>query len=61
MKENNLKIAQKDIEDALAAIETMEETITDEKISKEALKEKFLILTEKLQELESILKEEGIL
>lgn len=61
MKENNLKIAQQDIEDALNAIETMEKNINDEAVSKDTLKEKFIFLTEKLQELESILKEEGIL
>jgi len=61
MKETNLKIAQQDIEDALSAIETLEKEIDGECMSKDCLKEKFLILSNKLQELEQILKEEGII
>jgi len=61
MKETNLKLAQQDIEDALSAIETLEKEIDDECMSKDCLKEKFIFLSTKLQELEQILKDEGIL
>ena len=61
MKETSLKLAQQDIEEALSAIEYMEESITNQNLPKEVLKEKFVFLAEKVQELESILKEEGIL
>ncbi|KZL89996.1 hypothetical protein [Clostridium magnum] len=61
MKETNLKLAQKDIDEALSVIESMEESLTTQSLSKDTLKEKFVFLAEKVQQLESILKEEGIL
>lgn len=61
MKENNLKLAQKDIDEALVTIESMEKTLVKEDISKDDIKEKFVFLTTKIQELEQILKDEGIL
>ncbi|MBP1743510.1 MAG: hypothetical protein H6Q58_488 [Firmicutes bacterium] len=61
MKEINLIAAQKDIEDALSAIETMEEILKNETPSKDSIKEKFVFLSGKVQQLENILKEEGIL
>lgn len=61
MKETNLKLAQQDIEEALNAVENMEEKLKDTSVSKDDLKDKFVVLCEKLQELENILKEEGIL
>jgi hypothetical protein len=61
MKETNLKLAQKDIDEALSVIESMEERLTNQSLSKDVLKEKFVFLAEKVQQLESILKEEGIL
>ena len=62
MKESNLKLAQKDIDEALKAVEEMEACITsDTGSSKEELKEKFVQLTSKVQRLEDILKSEGIL
>ncbi|QAA30664.1 hypothetical protein [Clostridium manihotivorum] len=60
MDENNLKLAQQDIEEALAAVEEIEKSI-DENESKDGLKKKFIVLTEKVQQLEDILKTEGIL
>ena len=61
MKETNLKLAQKDIDDALKAVEEMENCIIQgtEKIT--ILKEKFMTLSEKVQKLENLLKTEGIL
>jgi len=61
MKETNLKLAQKDIDEALSVIESMETSLTTQSLSKDTLKEKFVFLAEKVQKLESILKEEGIL
>ncbi|MHC1720192.1 MAG: hypothetical protein AB9844_05840 [Clostridiaceae bacterium] len=61
MKESNLNAAQKDIEEALMVIETMEEILKDKSMSKDTIKEKFVFLSGKVQQLENILKEEGIL
>lgn len=61
MKENSLKLAQKDIDEALVTIESMEKTLVEEDLSKVDIKEKFVFLTVKIQELEQILKDEGIL
>jgi len=60
MKEANLKLAQKEIDDALEAVDEIV-TILDSNKEKKVVKEKFLLLNSKLQELENILKEEGIL
>lgn len=61
MKEENLKLAQQDIEEALKDVEDMEKDIDSNTISKDVLKEKFFSLSEKVQKLEDILKVEGIL
>jgi len=61
MKETSLKLAQKDIDEALSVIQSMEESLITQSLSKDTLKEKFVFLAEKVQKLESILKEEGIL
>lgn len=61
MKEENLKIAQKDIDDALKTVDDIVNVIDTDEVSKDLLKEKFVTLTEKVQELENILKVEGIL
>lgn len=61
MKESNLKLAQKDIDEALQTVEDMVNFIDDTDLPKEMLREKFLTLTEKVQELENILKIEGII
>lgn len=61
MKEDNLKILQKDIDEALETIDNMEKNLKNEDFSKELVKEKFNFLSQKLQDLENILKSEGIL
>lgn len=61
MKEGNLKQVQKDINEALETIESMEANLKSEDLIKDGVKEKFLFLTEKLTELENILKSEGII
>ena len=61
MKESNLKLAQKDIDEALKAVEEMESYIDEGKEKNNLLKEKFITLTEKVQKLENLLRTEGIL
>lgn len=61
MKEANLKLAQEDINAALEAVEDIEKVINDESVEKDVLKEKFVALSEKVQQLENLLKIEGIL
>lgn len=61
MKEQNLKQAQLDIDEALCTIETLEENLKLDSISEDVIKNNFLHLTEKLNEIERVLKEEGIL
>ena len=61
MKEANLKLAQEDINAALEAVQDIEKVINDESVEKDVLKEKFVALSEKVQQLENLLKTEGIL
>ena len=61
MKEANLKLAQEDINAALEAVEDIEKFINDESVEKDVLKEKFVALSEKVQQSENLLKTEGIL
>ena len=61
MKEANLKLAQEDINAALEAVEDIEKDNNDESVEKDVLKEKFVALSEKVQQLENLLKTEGIL
>ena len=61
MKEDNLKLAQKGIDDALDTIEALEKTIKDVPVSKDILKKSFYTLLKKVDEIEDILKNEGIL
>lgn len=61
MKESNLKLAQQDIDDALKTVEEIEVYVNKNSEEKEVLKEKFVSLSEKVQKLEDILKNEGIL
>ena len=56
MKEANLKLAQEDINSALEAVEDIEKVINDESVEKDVLKEKFVALSEKVQQLENLLK-----
>ncbi|MBL4936379.1 hypothetical protein JK636_11460 [Clostridium sp. YIM B02515] len=61
MQEEKLKLLQKDIDEALETIENMEDGLKNEGLSTDVVKEKFLYLSQKLEELETILKSEGIL
>lgn len=61
MNEKNLKLAQQDIDEALKTVECLEKKLDLNELSKDVLKEQFINLTEKVYELENILKNEGIL
>jgi len=61
MKEDNLKLAQKGIDDALDTVEALEKTIKETPLKNNILKESFYILSKKVDEIEDILKSEGIL
>ena len=61
MNSKNLQLAQNEIDAALEAVEFMERALDESSFSKDNLKENFLKLTSKVQELEDILKDEGIL
>lgn len=61
MKENNLQLAQKDIDEALCTIEKLEKSIQENILSEDFVKKNFLELTKKMQEIENLLKKEGIL
>lgn len=61
MNEDNLKLAQQEVENALKAVENLEQILDSNDLSKEVLKEQFVSLTKKVQDLENILKTEGIL
>ena len=53
MKESNLKLAQKDIDDALKTVEEMENCISEGNEKNNIIKEKFMTLTEKVQKFEN--------
>lgn len=61
MKEDNLKLAQKGIDDALDTIESLEKTIKEMPNPQNILKESFYTLSKKVDEIEALLKHEGIL
>ena len=48
MKESNLKLAQKEIDEALKAVEEMESYINEGNEENAILKQKFMTLTEKV-------------
>ncbi len=61
MNETSLKHAQKEIDEALSTIEKLEENIKLNSASDEMIKENFISLAKKVQEIETVLKDEGIL
>ncbi|MDV3426864.1 MAG: V-type ATPase subunit a family protein [Bacillota bacterium] len=60
MENSNLEQAKSDIEEALSAIDSIMEELNQNN-EKKVIKERFLELTEKLDHIEQVLKEEGIL
>ncbi len=61
MKEDRIKQAQQEINEALETVENIENNLAKDPLSKKDLKEKFLKLNEKVNELEILLKTEGII
>ena len=61
MNDNSLKHAQKEIDEALSTIEKLEENLKNEGLSDNEIKENFLTLSKKVQEIEEVLKSEGSL
>lgn len=61
MKENTLIEAKQDIDEALNAITEIEKGLADKSVHKELIKENFEVLIKKMNKIEDILKEEGIL
>ena len=61
MKDESIKLAQQDIDEALKTVEDLESCISSDDLSKEIIKEKFQSLTNKVQKLECLLKDEGVL
>ena len=61
MKEDILKLAQQEIDEALAAVENIESNLSDKEPSRDDLKAKFIKLNEKVNELENLLKSQGII
>ncbi|OBR91749.1 MULTISPECIES: hypothetical protein [Clostridium] len=61
MKENTLNLAQQDIDEALSVIESLEKAIMRDSSQNQVLKDKFHLLYDKVNELENILKSEGII
>jgi len=61
MKEDKIKLAQKGIDDALDSIDVLEETMKLTPLPKDILKENFDSLSKKVEEIEELLKSEGIL
>ena len=61
MEEKYLELAKKDIEEALKLVDDMELVLNEDDAPKGIIKEKFNFLSKKVQELENILKQEGIL
>lgn len=61
MKNESIKLAQQDIDEALKTVEDLEKAISGSDFSKDVLREKFETLTVKVTNLETLLKDEGIL
>lgn len=61
MNESSIKQAQKEIDEALSTIEKLEENIKTNSISDDIIKQNFISLSNKVREIEAVLKHEGIL
>ena len=61
MKEDMMKKAQIDIDEALETVESLEKSIDSDNFSKSDLKDKFIKLNEKVNELEDLLRSQGII
>lgn len=61
MNGNSLKLAQKEVDEALDAIKAMEDGLDNKSLCKDSVKKNFMLLSEKVEHLEVLLKQEGIL
>lgn len=61
MNKESLDLAKQKIDEALITVEAMEKDFDSKIISDKNVKEQFVFLSEKVQQLEKILKQEGIL
>lgn len=61
MNEKSLITAKKDVDDALETVEKIEGMLNDPALTKEYIKDRFDYLSDKVKQLEDILKDEGIL
>ncbi len=61
MKQNTLNLAKQDIDEALSIIENLEKALMRGSSQNQVLKDKFHLLYDKVNELENILKSEGII
>jgi hypothetical protein len=61
MNELSLKLAQKDIDEALKIVEEIQKELRVTELPELKIKGKFLNLSEKVEQLENILKKEGII
>ena len=57
MKESNLKLAQKDIDDALKAVEEMENCINEGNEKNNIIKEKFIYFNRKSTKIRKLIKD----
>lgn len=61
MNKESLDLAKQKIDEALITVEAMEKDFDSKIISDKDVKEQFVFLSEKVHQLEKILKQEGIL
>ena len=61
MNENSLKLAQREVDEALEAIKAMEDGLDNESLCKDTVKKNFMLLSSKVEHLEELLRKEGIL
>ncbi|MFT8316145.1 MAG: hypothetical protein ABF633_18120 [Clostridium sp.] len=61
MNKESLDLAKQKIDEALITVEAMEKDFDSKIISDKNVKEQFVFLSEKVHQLEKILKQEGIL
>jgi outer membrane protein TolC len=61
MNQKNLQLASQEIDEALTTVENMEKRLNEKVLSSSDVKTQFVFLSKKVQELEHILKQEGIL
>ncbi|WP_010237844.1 hypothetical protein [Clostridium arbusti] len=61
MKKESLDLAKQEIDEALTTVEAMEKDFDAKNLSNKNIKKQFVFLSQKVKQLETILKKEGIL